>query len=209
MFTGIVEEVGVVKSLTTGRLTITARRLCQEIKPGDSVSVNGACLTAFAVNSTEFSVEVMLETLRRTNLGRLMSGSEVNLEMALAADGRFGGHFVQGHIDSTGTIVSIEREGAALLLRITAPTAVLRYTVEKGFIAVDGVSLTIIGYDASSFSVSIVGYTRDNTILVRRKIGDVVNLEVDIMSKYIEKLGKGVGAGITADLLREYGFFGT
>jgi riboflavin synthase len=175
---------------------------------GDSIAVNGACLTVSALDASSFSVDVMPETLKRTNLGQLYSGSRVNLERALMVGGRVGGHLVQGHVDATGKVVSLVSEAGAIIAKFATPPEVLRYVVEKGFIAVDGVSLTVVGYDRSSFGVSLVGYTLKNTVLGSRKVGDQVNLEVDIMAKYVEKLREGRG-GVTLDFLSEHGFTST
>jgi riboflavin synthase len=208
LFTGIVEEVGAVKSIGSGRLTVSASFVLEGTRLGDSIAVNGTCLTVSVLESVSFSVDVMPETLKRTNLGQLHPGSNVNLERALMVGGRVGGHFVQGHVDATGKVVSLVPEGGAVIARLAGPPEVLRYVVEKGFIAVDGVSLTVVGYDKSSFSVSLVGFTLKNTILGSRKVGDQVNLEVDIMAKYVEKLRESRG-GVTLDFLSEHGFTST
>ena len=208
MFTGIVEEVGNVKSVGSGHLTVSASAVLEATRLGDSMAVNGACLTVSAMNSGSFSVDVMPETLKRTNLGQLRPGSNVNLERALMVGARVGGHLVQGHVDATGRVVSLVPEGGAVIAKLAAPPEVLRYVVEKGFIAADGVSLTVVGYDQSSFSVSLVGYTLNNTVLGSRKVGDQVNLEVDIIAKYVEKLREGRG-GVTLDFLSDHGFAST
>jgi riboflavin synthase len=208
LFTGIVEEVGTVKSVGSGKLTVSASAVLEGTRLGDSVAVNGTCLTVSALDAGSFSVDVMPETLKRTNLGHLHLGSSVNLERALMVGGRVGGHLVQGHVDATGTVASLVSEGKAVIARFAAPPEVLRYVVEKGFIAVDGVSLTVVGYDKSSFSVSLVGYTLKSTVLGSRKVGDQVNLEVDIIAKYVEKLREGRG-GVTLDFLSEHGFSST
>jgi riboflavin synthase len=208
LFTGIVEEAGTVRSIGSGKLTVSACVVLEGSRIGDSVAVNGACLTVTALDSTSFSVDVMPETLRRTSLGQLRPGSRVNLERALLVGGRIGGHLVQGHVDATGSVISLTPQGGAIIAGFAAGPEVLRYVVEKGFIAVDGVSLTVVAHDRSSFSVSLVGFTLNNTILGSRKVGDQVNLEVDIMAKYVEKLGKG-GGGVTLDFLSEQGFTST
>jgi riboflavin synthase len=205
LFTGIVEEVGTVKSIGSGKLAVSASVVLEGTRLGDSIAVNGTCLTVAALDAGSFLVDVMPETLKRTNLGQLRPGSKVNLERALMVGGRVGGHLVQGHVDATGKVLSLTPEGGAVIARFAAGPEVLRYVVEKGFIAVDGVSLTVIGYDRSSFSASLVGYTLGNTILAGRKVGDQVNLEVDIMAKYVEKLREGRG-GVTLDFLSEHGF---
>ena len=188
MFTGIVEEVGTVKVVETGRLVIGASEVVSDAKVGDSISVNGACLTVTTHDDSSFSVDVVPETLRRTNLGELEAGSPVNLERSMPAYGRFGGHMVQGHVDGTATIRSIESEGDALMIIFDAPPSVMRYVVEKGFIAVDGASLTIVQCDNFSFSITIIPHTQENTVFKSRKVGDSVNIEVDIMAKYVERL---------------------
>jgi riboflavin synthase len=208
MFTGIVEEVGRVRAVRPGRLTIGAVEVVEGTKAGDSINVNGTCLTATGVGEREFSVEVMPETLRRTNLGALEPGQGVNLERAMAANGRFGGHFVQGHVDGTGEIVSLVPEGEALLVRVLAPPEVMRYLVEKGFVAVDGISLTIARLDQTSFTVSLVGYTRAKTTLSSKKAGDTVNLEVDIIAKYLQRMQAAERPGISLEFLGEHGFLG-
>jgi riboflavin synthase len=205
MFTGIVEEIGKVKSVQPGRLTIAAKKALEGTKLGDSIAVNGACLTVIAIDGDAFSIEVMPETLRRTNLGQLRPGGGVNLERALAVGERMGGHFVQGHVDSVGRILSLIPEEGAVLMRVQAPQEVMGYVVEKGFIAVDGVSLTIVSHDNTSFTVSLVAYTRQNTILGSKKPGDMVNIEVDVLAKYVEQLAKGK-SGITTEFLAEQGF---
>lgn len=176
------------------------------MKPGDSIAVNGACLTVTDFDRSSFSVDVMPETLKRTNLGQLKSGDGVNLERPVALGGRLGGHLVQGHIDDTGRVVSLEREGDALLFRFEAPPEIMRYTVPKGFIAVDGISLTIMDKDSDSFRVSVVEYTRRNTTLGSRKAGDVVNLEADIIAKYVAQFTRPQTGGLTAAFLMEHGF---
>ena len=202
MFTGIVEEVGSVKALEEGRLVIGASEVLGDVKVGDSISVNGACLTVTTYDESGFSVDVVPETLRRTNLGELTSGSPVNLERSMPANGRFGGHIVQGHIDGTAAIRSIESEGDALMVIFDASPSIMRYVVEKGFIAVDGASLTIVNCDNFSFSVTIIPHTQENTVFKSKKTGDSVNLEVDIMAKYVERLAMAGRAPVdTADEL--------
>jgi riboflavin synthase len=205
LFTGIVEEVGTVRSIGSGRLVVSAVAVLEGTRLGDSIAVNGACLTVSTLDASGFSVDVMPETLKRTNLGQLHPGSSVNLERALMVGGRLGGHLVQGHVDATGKVVSLMPEGGAIIAKFAAPLEVLRYIVEKGFVAVDGVSLTVVGCERAAFSVSLVGFTLKNTILGSRKVGDQVNLEVDIMAKYVEKLREGRG-GVTLDFLSEHGF---
>lgn len=202
MFTGIVEEVGSVKAVEEGRLVIGASEVLGDVKIGDSIAVNGACLTVTTYDESGFSVDVVPETLRRTNLGELTSGSPVNLERSMPANGRFGGHIVQGHIDGTAAIRSIESEGDALMVIFDAPPSIMRYVVEKGFIAVDGASLTIVNCDNFSFRVTIIPHTQENTVFKSKKAGDSVNLEVDIMAKYVERLAMAGRAPVdTADEL--------
>jgi riboflavin synthase len=206
MFTGIVEEVGTVKTVRAGRLAISATKVLEGTSPGDSIAVNGACLTATELSGDSFAVDVMPETLRRTNLGALASGDPVNLERAMAANGRFGGHFVQGHVDATGRIASVVPEGDAQLMSVGAPQAVMRYLVEKSYVAVDGVSLTVVRCETASFTVSLVAHTQRHTTLWRRRAGDTVNLEVDIIAKYVERLKGEGGRGISLEFLGEHGF---
>jgi riboflavin synthase len=191
MFTGIVEEVGSVKSVEPGRLVIAALTVMDDLSLGDSISVSGACLTVASRDDDSFSVDVVPETLRRTNLGSLAAGDGVNLERSLAMGGRLGGHIVQGHVDATGTIDGIEVEREALLVSVGAPMSVMRYVVEKGFIAVDGTSLTVVNCFDRGFTVTLIPYTRANTVLGARRVGDSVNLEVDILAKYVERLQSG------------------
>jgi len=206
MFTGIIEEVGKVLSASTTKLVISAPQVIDGIKLGDSIAINGSCLTVTDFDRASFSVDVMPETLKRTNLGLLEAGDGVNLERPMALGGRLSGHLVQGHIDDVGRIVSLEWEGDALLFRFEAPPEVMRYTAPKGFIAVDGISLTITEKDTSSFGVSVVEYTRRNTTLGSRKVGDVVNLEVDIIAKYTAQFTQPQASGLTAEFLIEHGF---
>ena len=187
MFAGIVEEVGRVVEAKPDRLVIQAAAALEGIRVGDSVNINGACLTAVDVQDNRFTVDVTPETLRRTNLGALKPGDAVDLERALAVSDRIGGHIVQGHVEATGKVISIEPEGDSLVVRFQAPPQVMRYVVGKGFIAVDGISLTVVDRDSSSFSVSVIPYTRDHTVLGSRQAGDQVNLETDIVARYVEQ----------------------
>jgi riboflavin synthase len=206
MFTGIVEEIGKVTLAQTGKLVISARDVLQGIEVGASIAVSGVCLTVTSFSTDSFSVDIMLETLRQTNLGLLSVGSEVNLERPLTLERPLGGHLVQGHVDETGRIASITREGEAILIRFEAPPGVMRYVVDKGFIAVDGVSLTVVARDNSSFQVSIVNFTREHTILGSWRVGDLVNLEIDIIAKYVELFNRPNRSGITTSFLQENGF---
>ncbi len=187
MFTGLVAATGRLTSLSDGRLTIEADTL-PGLNEGDSIAVNGVCLTAAAVRERGFDADVMDETLRRTALGELEAGDAVNLELALRASDRLGGHIVQGHVDGTGVIDAVSSEAVARLVRIEAPPEVLRYIVEKGSIAVDGVSLTVAELDDASFSVGLIPETLERTTLGSAAAGRRVNLEVDVLAKYVEKL---------------------
>ena len=206
MFTGIVEEVGRVTLAQYGKLSISASKIRPGLELGASVSVNGVCLTVTGFGTGSFSVDIMLETSGRSNLGLLSPGDRVNLERAMALGGPLGGHLVQGHIDATGRLASLRWDGEAVIMKVDAPPEVMRYIVEKGFIAVDGVSLTVMARDTDSFQVSMVNYTRQNTILGSRGVGDLVNLEIDIIAKYVEQFTQTRHGGITADLLQENGF---
>ena len=192
MFTGIIEEVGNISSLnisgTSGSIKVNAFAVLQNTKLGDSISVNGVCLTVTHLENNSFTADVMAETFRRTNLGQLSNGSPVNLERAMAGNGRFGGHIVSGHIDGTGTISKIQKESNATWYYINAPQQILNLVVEKGSIAIDGISLTVAYVDKSTFAVSVIPHTSSQTILSTRKVGDTVNLENDIIGKYVQKL---------------------
>ncbi|MFA5399403.1 MAG: riboflavin synthase [Dehalococcoidia bacterium] len=187
MFTGIIEETGSVQKLSAKSLSVQARDVLAGTSLGDSISVNGACLTVIDIAKSAFTVEIMPETRKLTNIGDLHVGDQVNLERALSAQGRFGGHFVQGHVDAVGKVTSLVPEGEAVILGVNAPEEILKYLVKKCFIAVNGVSLTVIECSASQFSVSLVSYSRQKTNLGTLKQGNKVNLEVDIIAKYIEK----------------------
>jgi len=206
VFTGIIEEMGRVISASSAGLVIAASDVLHGMGRGASMAVNGVCLTVTNFDSSSFSVDVMPETLKRTNLGLLYAGDGVNLERALPLGGRLGGHLVQGHVDDTGRVTSITWEGGAMLFRFEAPPEVMQYVAEKGFIAVDGVSLTIVTKDTSSFQVSVVDYTRKYTTLGTKRVGDRVNLEVDIIAKYVKQLSQAYRPGITVDFLQEHGF---
>ena len=188
MFTGIVQEVGRLREMDGLGMKVEAETTLAGLRDGDSVAVNGTCLTVTARGEGWFSVDTMPETLRRTNLGSLKPGDPVNLEPALTLNTPLGGHITQGHVDATGSLVDAQPEGEAVLMRFSMPQHLARYVVEKGFIAVDGVSLTVVECDEESFLVSVVEYTLKHTNLGHLAPGDPVNLEVDILAKYVERL---------------------
>lgn len=192
MFTGIVEEVGEIRGIKKGEkssiLSIKANKVIEDVKLGHSICTNGVCLTVTNIYGNIFDADVMAETLRRSNLGELKVGSKVNLERALSAKGRFGGHIVSGHIDGVGKIVSLEKEDNAIWVTIGAKENILQYIVEKGSIAIDGISLTVAYVDDKVFKVSIIPHTGKETILLSKTIEDTVNLECDVIGKYVEKL---------------------
>lgn len=198
MFTGIVEEVGQVAETHFERdhpqLAIACRTAVAGVRVGDSIAVDGVCLTVERFDEAGFAVGLMPETVRRTALGRLRPGDRVNLERSLAADGRIGGHFVQGHIDGTGTVAEKREEGAALIVTVAVAPALARYIVEKGYIAVDGTSLTVVEAQGDAFTISLVRHTQEHSTLAGKAIGQPVNLEVDILGKYIERFTGAVGA---------------
>jgi len=206
LFTGIVEELGKVNFIRGDRLTVKAAKVLADVELGASIAVNGTCLTVTDFSADSFSVGIQPETLRRTNIGFLKVDDEVNLERALALGGRLGGHLVQGHIDDTGKIVSVRQEQKSKLMTVAAAHPLMRYMAVKGFIAVDGLSLTIAELGADSFTVSLVEFSQNKTTIGRKKVGDVVNLEVDIFAKYVESLAGHTGEGITFDFLQEHGF---
>ena len=206
MFTGIIEEIGRVTQVSSNKLIVAADKVLKGTELGGSISVNGACLTITNLNARSFSVDITRETLKRTNLGLLHAEDELNLERPLTLAQPLGGHLVQGHVDATGTVASVSREDKAIMIRFKASPEVVRYVAEKGFIAVDGVSLTVVAQDAGSFEVAIISYTRENTTLGRRQIGDLVNLEVDIIAKYVERLSQIGTTNITFGFLKDHGF---
>ena len=193
MFTGIVEELGTVGSIKSGVLIVDASLVLDDLDVKDSICVNGACLTVTELTGTGFQVDVVPETLRRTNLGELTSGSKVNLERSLQMGGRLGGHIVQGHVDGTGKISSIAEDGDAYLYSFAVSPELSRYIVQKGFICVDGISLTVVDCADDEFTVTLIPYTKEHTVLGTKSEGNQVNLEADIMAKYIEKLSNGGG----------------
>lgn len=192
MFTGLIEEIGTVAAITgaanSARITINARSILKDIKIGDSISTNGVCLTVTEFKPGGFTVDVMAETMRRCNLSLLAAGDEVNLERALLLGSRLGGHMVSGHIDGTGMIISNIKEENAVWVTVSASPELLKYIVQKGSVAIDGISLTVAYVDEKVFRVSIIPHTKEVTTLLRKKAGALVNLECDIIGKYIEKL---------------------
>ena len=208
MFTGIVEEMGTVRRLNQSpnrcELELSASKVLEGTQIGDSIAVNGVCLTVIRMGSDHFTADVMPETLRRSNLGQLKPGSRVNLERAMAADGRFGGHIVAGHIDGTGKIRAMQPEGNAVL--VSAAPELLRYVVEKGSIAIDGISLTVAKVSHTDFTVSLIPHTGEETTLLHHHPGEMVNLETDIIGKYVEKLMQPRTGGVTMELLQQNGF---
>ncbi len=202
MFTGIVEEIGEVAQVQRRGMAVffgIRASFAKEVQEGESVCVNGACLTVVAVQPPLFWVEAVEETIARTNLGFLKGGDRVNLERALSVSGRFGGHFVQGHVDGTGVIGQIVPRMRSKIMRIHTPRELMPYIVPKGSIAVDGVSLTVVEVGADWFTVSLIPYTLENTTFKWRKVGDVVNLEVDILAKYVRHMLSAFAESESAD----------
>ena len=215
MFTGIVEEIGTVERIQHGPhsaiLTIRAKKVLEDAKLGDSIAVNGICLTVTSLPGGCFTADVMHETLNRSSLSQLSSGGEVNLERAMPMNGRFGGHIVSGHVDGTGRISRIRRDDNAIWYTVEAEPRLLRYIVEKGSITIDGISLTVAEVTDHSFSISAIPHTVAVTVLRQRKEGSIVNLETDIIGKYVEKLLQPAEiptqkTTITKDFLTKYGF---
>lgn len=218
MFTGLIEEVGTIQNVRRGAwscvLTIGCKKVLEGSQIGDSIAVNGVCLTVTNMGGSYYTADVMAETMNRSSLRQLSTGASVNLERAMPANGRFGGHIVSGHIDGTGTVQSIEPDDNAIWYTIAAKPNLLRYIVEKGSITIDGISLTVAYVDEHCFKVSIIPHTQQVTALHDRGVGDIVNLECDIIGKYVEKLLQPAAAeeetkkeiGITEDFLKKYGF---
>ncbi len=219
MFTGIIEEVGklvsIKKAAKSAVLAIEAPFILQDAKVGDSIAVNGICLTATTITGNVFTADVMAETMRRTSLGELRASGAVNLERAMAANGRFGGHIVSGHIDGTGTITDMRQEENAVWVTISADAPVMRYIIEKGSVAIDGISLTVATVSKKEFQVSVIPHTRQETTLLTKKVGEKVNLENDVVGKYVDHLmhfdagkqedGKRTSA-VDMGFLAEHGF---
>ena len=214
MFTGIVEEKGIIERLdisgNSGKIRIRARKVLEGTKTGDSIAVNGICLTVVTFDETGFTSDVMAETVRRSSLKSCRAGSEVNLERAMALGERFGGHIVAGHIDGTGVVREIRREENAVWIDISAPPEIMRYVIKKGSIAIDGVSLTVARVSDAGFAVSVIPHTGEETTLLGKCTGDTVNLENDVIGKYVEKLMGGGGDGsedvFSVEYLKERGF---
>ena len=216
IFTGIIEELGVVKSIAingaSGCITIKAKKVLEGTQLGDSIAVNGTCLTVTSINSDGFSADVMAETVKRTSLSQVGKGDLVNLERAMILNGRFGGHIVSGHIDGTGTITKYTKEENAIWVTIKATDEILDLIVEKGSICIDGISLTVATVSDQDFQVSIIPHTAKETTLIHKKVGSLVNLENDIVGKYIKKLMENnqeeqakKASGLTMEMLEEYG----
>ena len=216
MFTGIVEETGAIRTIrisgSSGKIAVTADKVLEGTKIGDSIAVNGVCLTVVSLEKDGFIADVMAETVRRTNLGDTKTGELVNVERAMAADGRFGGHIVAGHIDGTGTIEELRKEEIAVWVKIRTIPEILELIVEKGSICIDGISLTVATLSEKDFQVSVIPHTGEETTLLRKKAGDRVNLENDIVGKYIQKFlttskieEKREKSGLTMEFLQEYG----
>ena len=213
MFTGIIEEMGKVVSIShhakSSKITISAKKIFHDLALGDSVSTNGVCLTVSSLTNSQFRADIMSESLKRSNLGSLRVGNLVNLERAMPMNGRFGGHVVSGHIDGEGKITKIKKEANATWYTIEAQNNIMDYVVEKGSIAIDGISLTIASLTPSSFKVSMIPHTISNTIFKDKKIGDKVNLESDIFAKYIEKFifnDNSKNERMTKTKLTQFGF---
>lgn len=214
MFTGIVEEIGTVSTIQQGsnslRMSIRCTKVLKDIKMGDSIAVNGVCLTASDISGSQFSADVMPETVKATTLHSLRTGSRVNLERAMAANGRFGGHFVSGHVDGTGEVLSVRQKENAVYMEIGLAANLLKYFIPKGSVTVDGTSLTVFGVTEKGFILSLIPVTHEDTILGRKRSGDKVNVECDMLAKYIEQLvttkkGNPTG-GLTMDTLVNSGF---
>lgn len=212
MFTGIIEEIGKIKAINRGNrsivLDIEATRVLEDTKIGDSIATNGVCLTVTDIREKFFSADVMPETMERSNLGGLKPGDRVNLERALCLNSRLGGHLVAGHVDGTGRLTGKVEDDNAIWLTIAASPQILHYVIEKGSVTIDGVSLTVAYVDEVVFRVSVIPHTQEKTTLVRKQVGDIVNLENDMIAKYVEKLlgHKPEAGGLTLDFLRQHGF---
>lgn len=210
MFTGIIEEIGRIKGISRGSrsvaIEVQAKKVLEDTKVGDSIATNGVCLTVTSLTEQGFRADVMPETMRRSNLGTLKPGDRVNLERALCLNGRLGGHIVAGHVDGTGRITDIQRDDIAVWITISTDSRLLRYIIEKGSITVDGVSLTVAYVDDAVFRISVIPHTQEETTLTSKCSGDMVNLENDMIARYVEKLmGKEKG-GLSLEFLQANGF---
>lgn len=210
MFTGIIEEIGKIKTVTRGARSVVveveAAVVTEGTKVGDSIATNGVCLTVTALTENGFRADVMPETMERSNLGLLRPGDRVNLERALCLNSRIGGHLVAGHVDGTGRIVGMDRDDTAIWITVSAPERILRYVIEKGSVAVDGVSLTVAYVDGEVFKVSVIPHTQKETTLTKKRTGDVVNLENDMIARYVEKFAGKKREGLSVGFLMENGF---
>ena len=206
MFTGIIEETGNLVKIGDGNITIECSKILEDMKIGDSISTNGICLTVTKFDNKSFSADVMPETIRRTSLENLKSGDVINLERALRLCDRLGGHIISGHIDGIGTIKSMKPEGNAIIVTIKTEKDLLRYIAAKGSIALDGMSLTVVNANDIDFSVSLIPHTRDVTNFKYKKIGSLVNIEIDVLARYIERLMNFKSSTITKDFLISNGF---
>jgi riboflavin synthase len=209
MFTGLIEEIGTVESVSGSGIAIACSRILDGLAVGDSVSVDGVCLTAVDIDSRGFRADTSPETAARSTLGHISRGGKVNLERALAAGQRLGGHFVQGHVDGTGRFERAQRTGDGWTVTVDFPSRLERYIVLKGSIAVNGISLTVASLEAKRLNVAVIPHTWERTTLQHLRPGDAVNIEVDILAKYVERmLGREAGSGITEDFLKRHGFGG-
>lgn len=213
MFTGIVEELGIIKKISingnSGSITVKASKVLEGTIIGDSIAVNGICLTVTSMTNDSFTADIMAETVRRSSFKIASAGDKVNLERAMAANGRFGGHIVSGHVDGTGTIINMHREENAVWVTISAEPSIMKFIVEKGSVCLDGISLTVAKVGATDFSVSVIPHTGEETTLLRKKVGSPINIENDVVGKYVERLLKfknNESTGITMDFLKKYDF---
>lgn len=213
MFTGIIEELGIIRKISisghSGSITIEASKVLEGTRIGDSIAVNGICLTVTSMAGDSFTADIMAETVRRSSLKGAVSGDKVNLERAMAADGRFGGHIVSGHVDGTGTIIGMHREENAVWVTISAEPSIMKFIVEKGSVCLDGISLTVAKIGTTDFSVSVIPHTGEETTLLRKKTGSLINIENDVVGKYVERLlnfKNNESTGITMDFLKKYDF---
>lgn len=213
MFTGIIEELGIIRKISisghSGSITIEASKVLEGTRIGDSIAVNGICLTVTSMAGDSFTADIMAETVRRSSLKGAVSGDKVNLERAMAADGRFGGHIVSGHVDGTGTIIGMHREENAVWVTISTEPSIMKFIVEKGSVCLDGISLTVAKVGTTDFSVSVIPHTGEETTLLRKKTGSLINIENDVVGKYVERLlnfKNNESTGITMDFLKKYDF---